>query len=360
MIQNITDEQPKSLQDYSSRLADGGHFLGWQDRNDEHTNWENFFELPEPIESSTPGNPSSRLTDNILQKNGALQQQSDNQTGFVRPLFRFISMRLISVEESKEDYRRVAGQFDLSSSPIDLIGQMSAYRNALFLQVQRQATEAWRINQEIAEVLKVFYYQTGQGVNNLPKVELAEKLRSDRPLVFYEIRQLFDEAIVGGARIENLKSRWIPENIEANCFVSDQLREATAGRLLSLVRSREPILQIAEKLARNILPLETLLEHLLTGKDFSEIDHARRNMPDPWQVAHAFQQRAKYVVYDTEIVALVMAETREYILQHDLRSLRRHVEAIKRIINNKISVNPDPKTIRNWINFYGQQIFRDE
>ncbi|MDR8393791.1 hypothetical protein NC796_21745 [Aliifodinibius sp. S!AR15-10] len=83
-------------------------------------------------------------------------------------------------------------------------------------------------------------------------------------------------------------------------------------------------------------------------------------MPDPWLVARDFQRRAKYAVYEVDIVAMAMTETREYILAHNLNSLRRHVEAIKRIVSAKIPVHPDPKTIRNWITTYGQQIFGEE
>ncbi|MDZ7692083.1 MAG: hypothetical protein U5K69_13290 [Balneolaceae bacterium] len=365
MIQNISEEQPKSLQDYSSRLAGGGHLLGWKDRDDGHANWEAFFELPEPIDFSISNGPyhfplAPDEKSNERQTGRACEPANDNEGGFVCPHYRFISTRLSSVEDSKEDYRRISAQFDLSTSPIDLTSRMSAYRNALTQQIQRQAAQAWRINREMGEVLKVFYLETGQAMRGIPKEELAVKVKADRPLVFSEIRRLFEEAIVGGATPKRLNSYWIPEIIASNRFVSGPLKEATASRLLSLGRSREPILLVAGRLARSILPLETMLEHLITGQDFSEVDHARRNMPDPWLVARAFQQRAKYVVYEIEVVAMAMTETREYILRHELRSLKRHVEAIKRVVSGKIPVTPDPKTIRNWITNYGRQVFGDD
>ncbi|MDR8393790.1 hypothetical protein NC796_21740 [Aliifodinibius sp. S!AR15-10] len=278
MNQNVSNKQSPTLQDYSSRLAAGGHLLGWQDRNEEHENWEEFFELPDPITYSTSNGPISFPADqgksNISRNSGDLLGQSNNPTGFVRPLYRFISRRLTSVEKSREDYRKVAGQFDLSRPPIDLTGQMSAYRNALSLQIERQATQVWHINQQIAEVLKVFYRETGQALRDQPNLERPKTARSDRPLIFREIRHLFDVAIVGGATLERLTNYWIPEIITSNRFVTGQLKEVTAGRLLSLARSREPILQVAERLARTKLPLETMLEHLISGRDFSEVDHA--------------------------------------------------------------------------------------
>lgn len=364
MDHNISDKKPPTIRDYSSRLAAGGHLLGWQDHSDRHANWEEFFELPDPITYATSNGPTSIPADqgksNISRNSADFLGQSDNPAGFVRPLYRFISRRLTSIEKSREDYRRVAGQFDLNTPPTGLTSQMSAYRNALSLQIERQATEAWRINQQMAEVLKVFYRETGQAVRDQPNLEQPTTVRSDRPLVFREIRHLFDVAIVGGETGESLTNYWIPEIITSNRFVTGQLKEATAGRLLSLARSREPILHVAEGLACTILPLETMLEHLISGRDFSEVDHARRNMPDPWLVARDFQRRAKYAVYKVDIVAMAMTETREYILAHNLQSLRRHVEAIKRIVSGKISVHPDPKTIRNWITTYGRQVFGEE
>jgi len=363
MSRQVLDDLPESLKGYSFRFSDDGYYLVKNEDGEHSRDWEKYFELPKPIEWSSPNrNVEKTFYPNsirIWQDIGAFEHNEFNGNGYIRPYFRFIKSRRALVRESKEDYRRVIEQIDLDKTQMDLINQVSNYRNTLFQQIQRQAIEVWRINKEIAEMLKVFYFETGQAVRSLPNQEWKLISRPDRPLIFYEIRNLFNEAVVGGADTESLQSYWVPEKVESNQFVPDQLNQATAHGLLSLSGKREPILKIAEQLARVILPLETVLENLITGKQFSEIDYVRKEMPDPWRIARAFQKRAKNVVYDTEIVGMAMTETREYILQHDLRSLNRHVEAIKRIISNKISVKPDPKTIRNWINTYGNSVFQE-
>lgn len=364
MSRQVLDDLPDNLKGYLFRFGDDGYYLVGREADEHNSDWESYFELPDPIEcTSTNRNVGKTFQPNSIkfwQDMGAVEHNEFNESGYIRPYFRFIKMRRALVMDSKEDYRRVIEQIDLDKPHMDLVNQVSSYRNALFQQIQRQATEVWQINQEIAEMLKVFYYETGQAVRSLPNQEQELISRPDRPLIFYEIRHLFNEAVVGGADTESLQAYWVPEKVESNRFVPDQLNRSTAHGLLSLSRKREPILKIAEQLARVILPLETVLENLITGKQFSEIDYVRKDMPDPWRVASAFQRRAKNVVYDTEIVAVAMTETREYILQHDLRSLNRHVEAIKRIISNKIPVKPDPKTIRNWIKTYGDSVFQGQ
>lgn len=361
MSRHVLEDLPDNLKGYSFRFIDDEYYLVRSEADEHSRDWERYFELPEPIEcTSTSRNVGKTFKPNsirIWQDMEAVKHKEFNESGYIRPYFRFIKMRRALVRERKEDYRRVKEQIDLNKPHMDLVNQVSSYRNTLFQQIQRQATEAWRINQEIAEMLKVFYFETGQAVRSLANQDPKLISRPGRPLIFNEIRHLFNEAIVGGADTESLQSYWIPEKVESNRYVADQLSRATVHGLLSLSRKREPILKIAEQLVRVILPLETVLENLITGKQFSEIDYVRKDMPDPWRVASSFQRRAKNVVYDTEIVAVAMTETREYILQHDLRSLNRHVEAIKRIISNKIPVKPDPKTIRNWITTYGNTVF---
>lgn len=358
----IYNDLPENLKDYSFNVGNDGYYLAWNDTKRDKMRWEGLFEVPDPITFEHAKKFSVKLFQNgfsdFWRKLIDVNEPGISENGYIRPSFPFIKLRLVAVDQSKADYRRILGQFDLDMPKPELVAQISIYRDTLFGQMKRQAREAYRLNKEIAEVIKVFSHETGQVVNSLSNQEVARRSSNGNPLIIHDILQLFEEAILGGASVKDIQTYWIPEKIESNRFVSDQLKQATSYGLMILAKEREPVLQVAEQLARVILPMESLLEKLITGREFSEIDHARNMLPDPLSVADAFQKKAKNIVYDTEIIALAMNETREYILEHDLQTLNRHVEAIKRIVSEKIPVSPDPKTIRNWITTYGNTVFQ--
>lgn len=361
MRKQLFNALPDDLKDYSLHIGKAGYYLTWNETKGASKGWERLFEVPEPIvyehAKKLSGNLFQHGFSNFWGQIGDGNVPDISENGYIRLAFPFLRQRAVSVHESKADYRNMLKQFDLDMTKPELIIKVGTYRDILFKQMERQAREVCRLNTNIAQVIKVLFYETQQAINPLPIREFFHGSNHGSPLAIHDIIQFFRKAILGGASVELLQTYWIPEKIESNGFVSDQLRQATSYGLLILAEEREPVLQIAENLARLLLPLETLLENIINGNKFSDIDHARKQMPDPWVVASNFQQRARNVVYDNEIVATAMAETREYILRNDLRTLKRHVEAIKRIILDIIPVNPDPKTIRNWITTYGEQVF---
>jgi hypothetical protein len=328
----------------------------WNDENGIDKDWGQIFEFVDPIQFRSPEEPTGkkikRDLSNIWPEKGIVEVPELKKSGYLKSYFRFLEKRIIPFYEAKEDFLRLEGQMNFDVPNIELLGKVGTAKDLLFSQIQRQANKVQSINQEIVDILKVVFYESELTIRSNSATDKINELN-----LLPDIRHLFRNAVVGGDYSDNFKAYWIPAHIESNDYITDALKGATSLGLLKLVNEREPYLEVAEKIARKILPLETIIENLLLEKEVSALDHARKQMPDPWIVAKEFMNNAKHIKYDIEIIALAMSETREFILEHDLKSLDGKVQAIKRNVEAQISESPDPKTIRNWINSYGERVY---
>jgi hypothetical protein len=313
----------------------------WNDENGIDKNWPDIFGVNEPIQF-------------IASDERFFGQENSAGSGYVRPYFRFLNKRILAVSESLGDYKRMIGKFDLKAPKVDLLNNVSSYRDKLFTQIERQSNKAHEINSEILNLLKVVFYES--------ELSLREETGNGGIDVnlFPKLRFFGRDEILGGADLEIAKTNWESVVEELDAFISTDLIDSTTAGLKALLSKREPLLRMAEDLARDIMPLETIIEQIIVGKEFSEIDYLRIERPEPWEVAIEFIEGASYREYSTRTIAQAMTITREYILENNLESIDRKVEAIKRRINEDVTDKPDRKTIRKWIKFYAQKVFPDQ
>lgn len=310
----------------------------WKENNGVDKNWIEIFQIRDPIQF-------------IASEERFLGYSESEGSGYVRPYFRFIDQRILAVSERLVDYKRMVGNFNLMAPKEELLNKVSSYRDKLFTQIERQSDKVDEINSEILNLLKVIFHEA--------VISLKEETDTGRfdANQFPELRLFGRDSILRGANLEMAKSNWVSVVEELDAFISKNLIESTTAGLNALLKKRESYLKMAEDLARDILPLETIIEQVIIGNEFSENDLNRMEMPNPWEIAKVFRKGATRVDYSTRTISEAMTITREYILEHQLSSLHQKVEKIVRIVNEKVTDQPDRKTIRKWINFYAQEAF---
>lgn len=249
--------------------------------------------------------------------------------------------------------------------PPEKLPLLSNYRDTLLIQLKRQAKEINRINTEIANVLKVYYYEsdraTLKGVPDDYSDEEIDKRVKDRSHVLRNIRNLFEALILSGAKTELIESHSMLEKLKENKYISEHLIDATIHGILTLSKKKDPLIDMAVQLAYKINPLESILEDAflhdrVKSKIQFEMDERFKQLPEPETVAEKFHNRVenKSGIYEAEIIEQALDIVRKYIFENELHSIDRKVNAISKAVKKKGQPfeSMDIKTIRRWVKFY--------
>lgn len=365
---------------YSYTVPNGKVYYHWNKSNDRKLNkpdfnWNGYFDIPEPINyksSHRPTGKTERVQFPGSKKHGIeptiKEIPQTEPTGYLTPRFRFINIQIYRYGFKGDEYKQALETFGISENgtiPPEKLPVISNYRDTILKQLQRQAEQINKLNREIANVLKVYYYESEQAIlkgnaDEYSDEEIEQRVK-DRSNVLRNIRNLFDALILSGAKTELIERHSMLEKLKENKYLSEHLIDATIHGVLTLSKKKDPIIDMAVQLAHKINPLESILEDAflndrVKSKIQFELDERFKQLPDPETVADKFCNRKKNKAgkYEPEIIAKALDIVRKYIFNEELASIKRKVRTISKEIHKQIGSlsETDLKTIDGWVKFY--------
>jgi hypothetical protein len=185
--------------------------------------------------------------------------------GYVYPDFPFISYSNYGKYNTEEIYETLATKyFELKKNefiPTDKVSEITSFRNALIDQIKRQAEVCNKYDNQIADVLKVFWYEVDQIILTNENINDEESRRQELLIV---VQELFDNCCKGisfkkltdefGLLIDDLK------------FAPRKIIKSIKAGLNAILKNKEPIIDLSTKLHVRLLAVEYLLYQALNSK----------------------------------------------------------------------------------------------
>jgi len=365
---------------YSYTSANGGIYYQWNNSNDRKLNkpdfnWNGYFDIPEPINYKSSHRPTGK-TEKVQfpgsKKHGIepviKEVPQSEPTGYLTPRFRFINIQINRYGFKRDEYKQALETFGISENgtiPPEKLPVISNYRDTLLKQLHRQAEQLNEWNREIANVLKVYYYESEQAIlkgsaDEYSDEEIEQRVKQ-RSNVLRNIRNLFDALILSGAKTELIERHSMLEKLKENKYISEHLIDATIHGVLTLSKKKDPIIDMAVQLAHKINPLESILEDAflsdrIKSKIQFELDERYKQLPEPEIVAEKFCNRKKNKAgkYESEIIGKALSIVRKFIFDEEIASINRKVRTISKEVQEQADSfsETDLKTIDGWVKFY--------
>jgi len=365
---------------YSYTIGNGGFYYHWNKSNDRKLNnpdfnWNGYFDIPEPINYKSSHRPTGK-TEKVQfpgsKKHGIepviKEIPQSEPTGYLTPRFRFINIQINRYGFKGDEYKQALETFGIDENgtiPPEKLPVISNYRNTLLKQLQRQAEQLNKWNRQIANILKVYYYESEQSIlKGYPDEYSNEEIKQrakDRNKVLRNIRNLFDALILSGAKTELIKCHSMLEKLKDNKYISEDLIDATIHGVLTFSQKKDPVIDMAVQLANKINPLESILEDAflsdrIKSKIQFELDERFKQLPEPELVAEKFCNREenKAGKYEPDIIGKALITVRNFIFDKELTSIKRKVRTISKEVrkHNESLSETDLKTIDEWVKFY--------
>lgn len=364
---------------YSYTYAGGFIYYHWNKSNDRQLipmgyNWSGDFDIPEPIYFESSHRSTGKLkkvefpaVKELNQEKRTVEFPQTEPTGYLTPRYSFINAQFFVYDDKGDEYQNALEIFEINEEdviPPEKIPLISNYMSALHNQLVRQVQEISKLDRQIANVLKVYYYESEQlTLNNLKNISIKERNKkiNDWGDISQNVKSLFQSLITKGASSELIENHWMVGELRKNSYVSDHLIEATIHGILTLSKKKDPLINMAVQLAHKINPLESILEETLLNdrvksKVQFEMDERKKLLPDPEIVADLFCNRKDNTAgtYDSEIVTTVFKFFQQYIIDVELTSIKRKVDPISKKIKEEVKSldKTNIKTIGRWVEFY--------
>ena len=253
---------------YSYTFVNGGIYYYWNKSNDKELikpgfNWSGYLNIPEPISFKS----------------------KNTKIGYLTPRFDFISVQFNRYDYKGDQYRSVLELFGLKEEsiiPPEKVPLISNYRDTLLKQLKRQEKEITKFDVQIANILKVYYYETEQATfSNLEnESEKEQRIRvTNWGEILHNIKGLFQSLITKGASSELTKNHWRLKELRKNKYISEHLIYATIHGVLTLSKKKDPLIDMAVHLAHKINPLESILEDaFLSDRIKPNIEYLKENL----------------------------------------------------------------------------------
>lgn len=184
-------------------------------------------------------------------------------SGYVYPNFHFLQFAFTHSEKTI-DHDAPFNDFGLSKDkpvPPEKIILIQGFKDSLLAQLKRQAVELKKIDREIANVLKVYYYETEQAIL---EQQITDDER-DKILLRLEntVKNIFKNYIQRG--IDNKHLEKMLNNLP-NKFVSEYLFTCQKNGILYLNQTKQTSINTALEMMLKIVPMEGILSKAFMGK----------------------------------------------------------------------------------------------
>lgn len=252
-MKEFNDEEKRLISKYSTRIEDGKIYCYWSKKKNGifHLPFENpyryslddtcrYFEIPKykieqratqlsgktkKIEVKQPENFKVSGTEKLkIEDDGkkVIEISLTEPGGFVFLKFHFINAHWDKIIERNEQLYQMLmrkGDADLRANRLDLLEQ-----------IKRLSKHINKINERIANVLKVLAYETNKNIDldqmiyDSTGVVMMNQLEKKKRIV-NKLQKFFATAIVAGELSETIKEKWLPDLIDMNKDESEELKE---------------------------------------------------------------------------------------------------------------------------------------
>jgi hypothetical protein len=288
-------------------------------------------------------------------------------TGYLRPFFNFINAQFFNYSKNTDEYRNLLQLFELvegENIKPEKVPLISAYRDTLMNQIQRQISGIEKINSEIISVLKVFYFEGEKETFKGDTTATEEiKVRGHYSTEKNHQIKLFVEVLIApGAKSDLIENHGLTNEMMNHSYLGDDITQPTLNGIITLTKQRDPLLIVSAKLASTVTALESILVDIflndrVKSNEQYENDLRFNSLPDPKETAILFvyrdQNRAKFKT--PEMIEPVYEIVREYIYKNNLTKIEGRVRTITNTILENLGKVGNAKTIDRWIKFYWSQ-----
>jgi hypothetical protein len=187
-------------------------------------------------------------------------------TGYLRQEFNFINKLFYNYSRNTDEYEAVLKLFNIKHSQkvnIEKIPLISAYRDSLMNQIKRQIEAVEKLNSEIIDVLKVFYFEgekeTLKGNVSDYSTEELNKRGSYFTEKNHQIKLFVEVLIAPGAKSDLIENHRLTNEMLSHAYLGNDITEPTLNGIITLTKERDPLLIVSAKLASTISALESIL-----------------------------------------------------------------------------------------------------
>jgi hypothetical protein len=290
-------------------------------------------------------------------------------TGYLRQEFNFINKLFYNYSRNTDEYKNLLQVFSLvemENIKPEVIPLISGYRDALMIQINRQVKAVGKLNSEIIEVLKVFYFEGEKETLKGNTSDYTTEELTLRGHYFteknHQIKLFVEVLIAPGAKSDLIENHGLTNKMLNHSYLGDDITQPTLNGIITLTKQRDPLLIVSAKLASTVTALDSILEDIflndrVKSNEQYENDLRFNSLPDPKETAILFvyrdQNRAKFKT--PEMIEPVYEIVREYIYKNNLTKIEGRVRTITNTILENLGEVGNAKTIDRWIKFYWSQ-----
>lgn len=297
-------------------------------------------------------------------KNGVIvsevSQEDHYDAPYLKPKFNLSENVILSGE-----YENLLDRFSLKKDPRvtpEKVPQIEAFKNILYEQYDRQATEILKLNRLIADELGAFYSMVEEKMISTQKSQYPKDFAVKPPTGWSDLVQqltaifnrLHFDIDPNSIELEKNLKRLI-QNIDLDQLIA----EKTSEQVFLYLRKREPIIFGLRALTRKILPIESILEDIIFNGEIKSQEEIRkreifRDMPDPAEFAKGVKRKNKdSKTSDEKAIEKAIIVLRIHLVYMEFASLEDEVSGIIRHIREKIpDLDYSDNAIRRWVNKY--------
>jgi len=257
--------------------------------------WDEVLPLRDPIEliSSRKFTETVETSDKVHERYNPLYKYRTEPTGYMISNYIFISCNLMFISSDDISYKDTLNLFWLDEKgriTVNTYTEIGNYRNILHSQIERQANAVQDINREIADVFKVYYYETERAIVlaklNEQSNEVIEQINKYWHNLKFGLRGLFRRIVQTGMSLKQYYGliEFIKKNIndsseavddlsstsfliEKTKYIPEDILNHIMCGFYALMEKKEPIIETSVLLAEKILPLESILEDFFRNRN---------------------------------------------------------------------------------------------
>jgi hypothetical protein len=175
--------------------------------------------------------------------------------GYLKPKF-----NLVSAQVDYDRYHLILSKLGLKVGQdvaLSLIPAITAYRDLLLTQMDRQTPKLVNLASEILEVIKVYYYETEKASSDGFNDYLSESKR---------IFKFLQSAMTA----KEFHDSWIIEAINSNPHIDKNIKVSTINGVSSYLEMYQPVIEASNKIAKDIYVIESIIEDYIHDGNISK------------------------------------------------------------------------------------------
>lgn len=288
--------------------------------------WSDVFTLLNPIVYQTTrrniekvrfySEEGTEKPENTIARTGYIGQNFTVPTGYVIPKYNFLSYKLnASVSYYKPDSAVYTVNKEAYNNAIKLFSieknskitpkqytDIGNYRDLLHRQIERQANQSQNIDREIADILKIYYYESERAIVKAKMREQSKNKITIIELDWHSIKQglseLYQVKIQGGMGLQDIKNENIqllestkkeykksvykyhefnPFRLDNDKYIPTEILKYILNGYQEYMKQKDILISTTLPLVKKIEPLESLLEDFFFDRSIKSVEEYTRS-----------------------------------------------------------------------------------